>query len=168
MRDIVRRRNRHPFERIPRWAWASFAAAVTVWSGWILTSNYRAVVAARVQDAKDWAISGPPCPVSDRATFLQPHRKGPRRFEYEEVTYFRRFGHVSCAPVYEKGGRSDRFYPVCQFTSPDDLLIRTPRGEWYFKPGPGQPATVSARDGIARCVMASKFSLTPGLDVAGR
>jgi hypothetical protein len=162
LRDIVGRRHKHPFERVPRWAWWALTVAVLAYSGWFLTSNYRKLVAERVADAKAWRIDGPPCPASDRATLLDGrHKKGLRRFDYEDVTFIRRFGHVSCAPIYEQGGKSDRFYPVCQFTSPDDLLIRTKKGEWYFKPGPGQAATVSTQGGEARCVLASKFSLTP-------
>ena len=162
MRDVIGRRHPHPFERVPRWAWWTFALAVAAYSGWFLTSNYRKLVDERVADARAWRIDGPACPASNRALFLGVHHKPPRKFDYEGVTFIRRFGHVSCAPVYEKGGKSDRFYPVCQFTSPGDLLIRTRRGEFYFQPGPGQPATVSTAHGQARCVMASNFLLNPG------
>jgi hypothetical protein len=38
-------------------------------------------------------------------------------------------------------------------------MVRTPRGDWYFETGPGQPATVSARHGEARCVLASNYTM---------
>lgn len=167
MRDLVRRFP-HPLERVPRGVWVVVGAAVAVHAGWFLTSNYRALVAERVRDARDWRIEGPPCPSSDRAAFLGVHHKPPRRFDYEGVAFFRRVGHVSCSPVYEKGGRSDRHYPVCQFTGPDDLMVRTRNGDWYFRPGPGQPATVSTQDGVARCVMAANFTIAAEMDAARR
>jgi len=151
----------HPFTRIPRWAWIAFAAAVTAWSGWYLTTNYRAAIQLRVADAKAWRIDGPPCPTMTKAAFLKPRQKGARRFEFEGVVFFRRYGHVSCAAIRDKGGRGGQLYPVCQFTSPGDLMIRTEAGDWYFQPGPGQAATVSTAGGAPRCVMASTFSLRP-------
>ena len=50
---------------------------------------------------------------------------------------------------------SDASYPVCQFDRPGDLRVRTVKGEWRFRPGPGHPATVSAPHGVARCVLAT-------------
>jgi len=153
-------RLRHPFERVPRIAWGLFGAAVLVSSYWYLASEYRDQVKLRIADARAWRIDGPPCSRITPAEFLGNHKKGPRRFEYEGVTFFRRNGHVECAPIYEDGGTSDRFHPVCQFTSPGELLIRTPKGDWYFQPGPGQPATVFAsRDAPPRCVLAAKLTL---------
>ncbi|WP_293678228.1 hypothetical protein [uncultured Phenylobacterium sp.] len=152
---------RHPFSRIPRWAWIAFIAAVTASSAWYLTSNYRKALAQRVADAKAWAIEGPPCPRITAAQFLWVHRQPPRRFEFEGVVFFRRYGHVECAAIRDRGGRGDRRHAVCQFTSPGDLLIRTPAGEWSFRPGPGQPATVSTARSPPNCVMNSNFRLNP-------
>ena len=152
---------RHPFARVPRWGWIAFAAAVAVTSGWYLTSNYRKAVALRIADAKAWKIDGPPCPRITQAQFLGVHHKPPQRFEFEGVVFFRRYGHADCAAIRDRGGRGDHRFPVCQFTSPGDLLIRTPTGEWFFRPGPGQPATVSTALGAPRCVMNAKFRLNP-------
>ena len=148
----------HPFRRIPRWAWIAFVA-VAVWSGWYLTTNYRAAIALRVADAKAWTIDGPPCPTSDAARFLGVHHKPPRRFEFEGVVFFRRYGHVECAAIRNDGGHGERLHPVCQFTSPGDLMIRTEGRDWYFAPGPGRPATVSTANGAPSCVLASHFTL---------
>ena len=72
--------------------------------------------------------------------------------------FARRFGHMSCAMITNDGGRGLGTFPVCQFTSPASLLVRTPRGEFYFAPGIGQPATVSVPPGLPQCVMNSNFT----------
>ncbi len=151
----------HPFTRVPRWAWIGFVAVVTTWSGWYLTTNYREAIARHVADAKAWRIEGPPCPPSTKARFMGVHHKPPQRFEFEGVVFFRRYGHVECAAIRDRAGRGDHLYDVCQFTSPGDLMVRTPSGDWYFQPGPGQPATVSTAGPSPRCVMASNFTLNP-------
>jgi hypothetical protein len=153
-------RKAHPFSRVPTWVWLAAPALSFGFLAWNFHHNYMKVVDGRIADAKAWKIDGPPCPTGSEAEFLaRRYHRGPRRFDYEGVTFFRRWGHVSCAPVYEDGGRSTRFYPVCQFTGPGQLLIRTRKGDWYFSPGPGQPATISAQHGQARCVMASNFTM---------
>jgi hypothetical protein len=158
-RDLIGR-TRHPLERVPRWAWISFATTVLVVTGGFLQRDYAKVVALREADAREWRIDGPPCPRSSLAEFVGNHHRGPRSFTYEGVTFFRRHGHVECAPIYEKGGHSDRFHPVCQFTSPEDLMVRTDRGDFYFRPGPGQPATIRTTGRAdPTCVMASKLTL---------
>ncbi|RAK69143.1 hypothetical protein [Phenylobacterium kunshanense] len=152
-------RVRHPLERIPRAAWPFLIAGLLVASGWYLSRNYMALRDARVRDYEAWQIEGSACPVIGEAEFLRGRGRGPRHFAYGGVDFFRRHGHVSCAPIYYDQGRSSRFYPVCQFTSPGDLLVRVDGRDWYFRPGPGQPATVSVAHGQARCVMASNFTI---------
>jgi hypothetical protein len=66
---------------------------------------------------------------------------------------------VACAPIYEDGGRGRRFHPSCQFTSPGDLMVRTKRGAWYFRAGPGRAATISTARDEARCVLASRYTI---------
>lgn len=149
----------HPFRRIPRWLWWVFLAPLLGWSAWYLTTNYRDAIKLRIADAKAWTITGPPCPRITQAEFLGNHHKGPRRFNFEGVAFFRRTGHVECAIVRDQGGRGGRGFQVCQFTSPDDLMVRANGRDWYFRPGPGQPATVSLASGAPACVMASHFTL---------
>lgn len=157
-REFAERKS-HAFHRIPpRLLWTLIGAAVAVVAIW-QTHAMLSLKRGRMDDAKAWTITGPPCPTEDKATFLLPHKKGPKRVDYEDVTFFRRFGHTSCAPIYENGGRGSRFYAVCQFTGPGELLVRTPKGEWAFATGMGQPATISMQGGEAHCVMASKFTM---------
>jgi hypothetical protein len=122
--------------------------------GWQLTARYLHIRAERIADARAWTIEGPPCAEVTEAELAQDLGKGFQSFDYGDATFFRRDGDVECAPVYYDGGRGDAFYPACQFTRPGDLRVRTARGEWRFRPGPGRPATVSAPHGEARCVLA--------------
>ncbi len=151
----------HPFRRIPRWLWLAVLAPLVGWTAWYMTSNYRDAIALRVADAAAWTITGPPCARITEAQFLGVHHKAPRRFDFEGVAFFRRAGHAECAIIRDRGGRGGHRFQVCQFTSPDDLMIRANGTDTYFRPGPGQPATVSLAGGQPACVMASHFTLKP-------
>jgi hypothetical protein len=150
---------RHALSRVPPVVWYGLILAGVAWLATQSIAREREIRRGRIADAKAWMIDGPPCPRISKAAFLAPRQKGPKRFDYEEAAFFRRFGHVTCAPIYADGGRGRRFHPVCQFTSPGDLMIRTAKGEWFFRPGAGQPATVSVEEGRARCVMAAKYTI---------
>ena len=152
---------------IPVAAWALLALASLGLLTWKLVANIQAIQRAKIADAKAWKIDGPPCPTITQAQFLANHDGGIRRFDYEEVAFFRRDGHVECAPIYGPDGRAEHAYPVCQFTGPGDLMIRTPKGEWYFQPGAKQPATVSAGGGEPSCVLAAKITAR-GMEAARR
>lgn len=150
---------RHALSRVPRVVWYGLMALGVGVFAWHMVSKDVEIRRGRVADAKAWAIDGPACPRITRAEFLGRGQKGPRGFTYEDVTFLRRFGHVACAPIYEKSGLSRRFHPACQFTSPGDLMVRTEKGEWYFRAGPGQPATIFTTQGEARCVLASNYTV---------
>jgi hypothetical protein len=123
----------------------------------------------QVAEAREWSISGPPCPALGRAQFLaaglQPAADGDVRGfpdiseDYDGVRFARRFGYISCADVRENGGLSLDSHPVCQFTRPEVLTITTARGVFYFNTGISAPATVSVKDGVPRCVMANRFKI---------
>ena len=154
--EVVARRRRER-RGMSRRTWVIVALIATALGAWRLTDRYLTIQRTRIADAKAWAIPGPPCPILTEARFMDGSRRPIRKFDYEEVTFLRRDGHVDCAPIYDDGGRSTRFHAVCQFTDPDSLLVRTERGQWAFRPGPGQPATISTANGEARCVMAAKI-----------
>ncbi|MBU1374706.1 MAG: hypothetical protein KKE02_07215 [Alphaproteobacteria bacterium] len=151
-------RRRGLWGRLPWWVWVVVAVAGVALGAWGLTDRYLTIQRTRIADAKAWAIAGPPCPRITEAEFLDGSRKPIRTFDYDEVTFLRRDGHVDCAPIYDDGGRSTRFHAVCQFTNPESLQVRTKAGEWAFRPGPGKPATVSTANDEARCVMAAKIT----------
>lgn len=139
----------------PAWLWPTLGVAATALLGASLTGRYLSIRNERIADARAWTILGPPCPTITEAELTHELGKGFRSFDYGDVTFSRRDGDVECAPVYYDGGRGDAFYPVCQFSGPGDLRVRTGRGEWRFRPGPGRPATVSAPHGEAGCVLAT-------------
>jgi hypothetical protein len=131
-------------------------AGVVVALGWWAVDHALTVQRTKLSDAKTWDVRGPECPTITEAQFLSGRKKGPQGFQYEGVGFYRRAGNAECASVYEDGGRSDRFFPVCEFTKPEELLIRTTTGDRYFAPGPRQPATVIVRQGQPRCVLGAR------------
>jgi hypothetical protein len=109
--------------------------------------------------AREWTIEGPPCPGLTREAFEAKGFKAPKSLDYSGITVSRQFGHVNCSYLRYGEGWGLGTYVVCQFTSPNVLRVETAKGEWYFAPGMGQPATISTPHDEARCVMASKFTL---------
>lgn len=124
--------------------------------GGVLTLRFLDIRAQRVADARVWTVAGPACPTITSAELEAEVGKGLRSFEYGDATFFRRDGDVECAPIYEDGGRGDAHYPVCRFTVPGVLRIRTAQGEWRFRPGRGRAATVAVPRGAAGCVLAAR------------
>jgi hypothetical protein len=109
--------------------------------------------------AQAWTIDGPPCPTLSRAAFVSGGHSAPRSFEYDGVVFGRQAGHVSCQDVAYGGGRGLGVFPVCQFTSPAVLTVKTRKDEVVYAPGVGQAATVAVQHGEPRCVLASKFTV---------
>jgi hypothetical protein len=148
-----------PARRIP-WLWIiGIILGITLVSG-LTTREFLKRRTEAVATAKAWAITGPPCPTVSAAEFEAKKYRLRASFDYGGATFARTAGHVDCAAVVPKGGTAlTGAYPVCQFTSPAVVKLTTSKGEFYFVPGAGQPATVSAPDGVGQCVMASKFTL---------
>jgi hypothetical protein len=131
----------------------SMLAAVYLVGGGYLRQRDAALARAR-----DVAVEGPPCIPLTRAEFEARGLKAPKSTLYEGVEFGRQFGHVECNALRYGDGWGARTYPVCQFTSPTALYVRTEKGAWFYAPGRGVPATVFVPDGEARCVLASNYS----------
>lgn len=114
---------------------------------------------AAIAHAKDWNIQGPPCPSLTAAEFAAKHYTAKKTFPYEEVTLGRLAGDASCSDVKDDGGKGFGTDKVCQFTAPATLTVTTDKASYYFVPGVGQPSTIIIHRGVARCVMASKFTM---------
>lgn len=114
---------------------------------------------AALTRAASATIEGPPCEALSRAEFEARGLKAPKATFYGDVVFARQFGHMSCDSLRYGAGWGTETYPVCQFTSPNALRVKTVRGEWFFLPGPGQPATVSTAEGRATCVLAAHFTM---------
>ena len=126
---------------------------------WLLAQDYLADRHVALNLAGEWKIEGPPCRQVSAAAFAAEGRKLRSGAVYQDVTFVRQFGHMSCASLRYGGGWSPDVYPVCQFTSPHGIKVTTPKGEWFYAVEPGQPATVATPHGKARCVLAGNFNM---------
>jgi hypothetical protein len=138
---------------------AGAAVVAVALPGWLLVQSYLGKREAALFLASEAVVDGPPCPSLTRAQFEAQRLSTPKATFYEGVTFARQFGHMECRSLRYGAGWGTAVYPVCQFTSPKALKITTDRGEWYFAPGPGQPATVGTPKGQAQCVLASNFTI---------
>ena len=111
----------------------------------------------RAQSAADryWKVAGPPCPSLTREAFQSQPIKTSQFFRMETVVFARAYGYSNCGELPAKGGLQTLV--VCQFTNPGVLAVTTAAGDFYFAPGLGQPATVSAADGPPSCVMGANY-----------
>lgn len=114
-----------------------------------------------VANARRWTVPGPPCPALTAAAFAASPVQVRLRFEYDEVTFERAFGHVYCDAIHDNGGLGPGSHPACQFTSPAVLKVTTSKGAFYFFPSTG-PATVAVTDDIPTCVRGGWFKGSPG------
>ena len=136
----------------------ALAASATV--GGLLAYNFSQHRDANVALAKDWAIGGPPCPTLTKAEFTAKGYKAPKSFDYDDLTMARKAGHASCSDIQQGGGKGVFHDQACQFTSPAALIITTKKGEFFYTPEVGQPATVYVHNGVPKCVLGGKFTLT--------
>lgn len=112
-------------------------------------------IAASSAAANVETLVGPPCPSITEADFTARGVKISKTFEFNSLQWGRRFGHTDCNLVAVKGVADP--VPVCQFTSPGIVAVTTAKGNFYFDPGAGSPATVRVVDGTPSCVKASNF-----------
>ncbi len=140
----------------PPWIWIGLVLLVLALAAIFGASWWRHRGMA-IAEAEEWNITGPPCPALSRAAFLKAGFQAPQAVDFDDVRFARRFGHTSCNEIAYDGGRGFSTFPICEFTGPAVLVITTDKGETYFAPGIGHPATVSVQHGQPTCVMNSKF-----------
>jgi hypothetical protein len=111
----------------------------------------------RAQSVADqyWKVAGPPCPTLTAQAFLAQPIRPNQSFRMESVVFARAAGYSSCGELAAKGGLEAEV--VCEFTNPGILTVTNAAGVFYFAPGLGQPATVSATSGTPSCVMGSNY-----------
>ena len=136
-------------------------AGVLLFAGirFVYWRQVRTLVAAQT---RQMTIAGPPCPGLSHQAFVDGHMAAPLAFDFGDVQFARRYGHVDCSMVAGKGG-AGAFYPVCDFTGPAVVVVTTKKGDVYFAPGVGNGVTVSVPNGQPKCVMGSKFRKAIGL-----
>ena len=126
---------------------------------WVFGGAYLKDRDAALSLRREWAVEGPPCPEIARAEFEARGLKVRKGTVYEDVAFYRQFGHVECAGLRYGGGWGPGVYPVCQFTSPKALRVTTRDGDRYFDIGAGSPATIAVPRGQVRCVLAANFTM---------
>jgi hypothetical protein len=125
------------------------AAATAAVLGWAGLDQWRKDQA----EARYWTAQGPPCPELSPAAFRAQGDYPAQLTEVGGVRFARQAGVISCQA--REGLTGVLSEPVCQFTHPVRLAVRTGAGEFYFAPGAGHPATVFAHGGKPSCVMAA-------------
>ena len=128
----------------------------------LLVYNYVQHRDANVAVYNAWDIKGPPCPSLTKAEFEAQGYKAPKSFDYDDLKMARKAGHASCSDIQQGGGKGVFHDQECQFTSPAALVITTRKGEFFYVPEVGKPVTVYVHDGVPRCVLGGKFTLTDG------
>ena len=152
------------YSRVQRIGVAHVIAAVVASAAiaGVLAYNFVQTRDKNVAVAEAWKIDGPPCPSLTKAQFAAQGYKAPKSFDYDDVTIARKAGNVSCQDVKRNGGTGLLHDQACQFTGPAALIVTTRKGEFFYVPEAGQPATVYVHDGAPRCVIGGKFTLADG------
>ncbi|HEY2048177.1 MAG TPA: hypothetical protein VGH03_02475 [Caulobacteraceae bacterium] len=109
--------------------------------------------AARMDHARVWTASGPPCATAKAPTLAAAGETPTQAQTYGGVLFLRTHGAIRCTEIGYDGGRSDNEFPVCQFDHPGGLAVTTSRGTWLFAPSPLHAATVQVRHDIPECVV---------------
>jgi hypothetical protein len=112
---------------------------------------------ADAAEAAFWSLDGPPCPTLDKAAYEQAPGKA-KTTAFEGVSFEYRVGHMMCT-LRPRKGLLGGDYPVCQFTSPVFLGVRTAQSQAYFALPSVQAARVAILDGQTRCVLAHRFRM---------
>ncbi len=123
----------------------------------IVVSSFLRQRQLNVAAAQGLRVSGPPCPTvtadQAKAEGLNPAQA----FVFDDITFARAYGHVSCEDSHGPDGTALGSYAECQFTSPHVIAVTVKDQTSWFFPGPGKPATVTVPHGKPACVLASNF-----------
>jgi hypothetical protein len=103
---------------------------------------------------REWAITGPACPV---ATGPSVFHRPPKAFNYQGILFTRQYGNVNCVVVPDAGPFSSARHPVCQFSGPARITVAIADRSYAYDPDIGRKATVSIRHGEPSCVVGGWF-----------
>jgi hypothetical protein len=113
---------------------------------------------ADAAEAAFWSLDGQPCPTIDKAAYA--HAPGKAKVTaFEGASFEYRVGHMMCTLRPHKG-LAGGDYPVCQFTGPVLLGVKTAQTQAYFAPASVQAARVAILDGQPRCVLVHRFRMS--------
>jgi hypothetical protein len=112
-------------------------------------------------NADSWVVNGPPCPAIDAAWWGKLAISSPQTASFQGISSERAHGDTDCYLEDHDQGRAVTPFPVCAFTAPFAVHVRTPGGgDAYFEPGVGKPATIALINGRARCVVGAAPATT--------
>jgi cbb3-type cytochrome oxidase subunit 3 len=117
---------------------------------------YSAQKKADAAEAAFWSLDGPPCPTMDTATYARSGGE-PKMTAYGGARFEYRVGHMMCALRPDTRGSGE--HPVCQFTGPVLLGVKTAGTQAYFAPAGMSAVRVAVIDGTARCVLIDHFEM---------
>lgn len=137
-----------------RTIWGVVGAGVVIVAGLSIYDRFLNVRDAGAESGAN-AIAGPPCPTITPDIISRDGLQTRYSSDFGGLTLGRRFGEISCAEVAAKGGLGVKSYPVCQFSGPDVLTVKTDKGQLYFRPGVGRRASILMDKGAPRCVMSA-------------
>jgi hypothetical protein len=103
--------------------------------------------------AAAWTTVGPPCPPISRDWFARLQIEHPTPFAFQGIAGVMAHGGVSCTTIDYADGRRTAPFPVCQFSAPFAVMLKTPRGDLYVEPGVGRQVSVTLRGGDLRCLV---------------
>ena len=113
---------------------------------------------ADAAEAAFWSLDGPPCPTLAKAAYEQAPGKA-KVTAFEGASFEYRVGHMMCT-LRPHQGLLGGDYPVCQFTGPALLAVKTAQSQAYFAPASAQAVRVAILDGQTRCVLAHRFRMS--------
>ncbi|KQY35130.1 hypothetical protein ASD38_00725 [Caulobacter sp. Root487D2Y] len=108
-------------------------------------------------EAAAWSLDGPPCPTVDAATYVAAPGVA-KVTTFEDASFEYRVGHMMC--VHRPDAKGWGEHPVCQFTGPVLLAVKTPGTQAYFAPPLMSAVRVGVVDGKARCVLIPPFQMS--------
>jgi hypothetical protein len=105
-----------------------------------------------------WTVVAPACPEMSQLQFSRLPRLDTalRTTAFDEVIFTRQTGAMACNRVVSNGGRGFDRHPVCQFSGPGALVVRSGRNTRRFNAGL-HPATVAVEKGRISCVLDAHF-----------
>ncbi len=98
-----------------------------------------------------WTPQGPECPVWEGALPVSKSRPEMLSFDYAGATLGRWFGHANCVQLQKTALPGGGTYQACHFTGPDFVRVKVGDQETTYRPGVGQAAIITIRDGVATC-----------------
>ncbi len=105
-----------------------------------------------------WVNGAPPCPRISAEAYRSRYAPRERPTAFEGSTVTRMYGHVMCADIDTAGSWGFASHPVCQFTSPNAIRVKTGKIEVFFEPGPGSLATISIDSQGVHCTTGGQFT----------